>query len=98
MRSMRGLVRTRTMAGLLEGHLAVVTGSGSGIGHAIALGYAREGAQIVALDIDGNSAAESAIVDGRLPRRSRTRSVAARLSSTMPGSTGEMRLPPTGER
>src|SRR5262249_25680326 len=58
MRSMRGLVRTRTMASLLEGHLAVVTGSGSGIGHAIALGYAREGAQIVALDIDGNSAAE----------------------------------------
>lgn len=48
------------MAGLLEGHLAVVTGSGSGIGHAIALGYAREGAQIVALDIDGNSAAETA--------------------------------------
>src|SRR5262249_12820190 len=46
-------------AGLLEGHLAVVTGSGSGIGHAIALGYAREGAQVVALDIDGNSAAET---------------------------------------
>jgi 3-oxoacyl-[acyl-carrier protein] reductase len=48
------------MAGLLEGHLAVVTGSGSGIGRAIALGYAREGAQVVALDIDGNSAAETA--------------------------------------
>jgi NAD(P)-dependent dehydrogenase (short-subunit alcohol dehydrogenase family) len=48
------------MAGLLEGHLAAVTGSGSGIGRAIALGYAREGAQVVALDIDGNSAAATA--------------------------------------
>jgi 3-oxoacyl-[acyl-carrier protein] reductase len=47
------------MAGLLEGHLAVVTGSGSGIGRAIALGYAREGAQVVTLDIDGDSAAET---------------------------------------
>jgi NAD(P)-dependent dehydrogenase (short-subunit alcohol dehydrogenase family) len=48
------------MAGLLEGQLAAVTGSGSGIGRAIALGYAREGAQVIGLDIDGNSAAETA--------------------------------------
>jgi 3-oxoacyl-[acyl-carrier protein] reductase len=47
------------MAGLLDGHLAVVTGSGSGIGRAIALGYAKQGAQVVALDIDGDSAAET---------------------------------------
>jgi NAD(P)-dependent dehydrogenase (short-subunit alcohol dehydrogenase family) len=47
------------MAGLLDGHRAVVTGSGSGIGRAVALGYAREGAQVVVLDIDGNSAAET---------------------------------------
>jgi len=48
------------MTGLLDGHLAVVTGSGSGIGRAIALGYAKQGAQVVALDIDGDSAAETA--------------------------------------
>jgi 3-oxoacyl-[acyl-carrier protein] reductase len=48
------------MAGLLDGHLAVVTGSGSGIGRAIAAGYAKQGAQVVALDIDGDSAAETA--------------------------------------
>jgi len=48
------------MAGLLDNHIAVVTGSGSGIGRAIALGYAREGARVVALDIAGEAAAETA--------------------------------------
>jgi 3-oxoacyl-[acyl-carrier protein] reductase len=48
------------MPGLLESHIAVVTGSGSGIGRAIALGYAREGARVVLLDIDEKSAAEAA--------------------------------------
>jgi len=47
------------MAGMLERHIAAITGSGSGIGRAIALGYAREGAQVVALDIDAKSAAET---------------------------------------
>jgi NAD(P)-dependent dehydrogenase (short-subunit alcohol dehydrogenase family) len=45
---------------LLQNHIAVVTGSGSGIGRAIALGYAREGAQAVLLDINEKSAAEAA--------------------------------------
>jgi NAD(P)-dependent dehydrogenase (short-subunit alcohol dehydrogenase family) len=45
---------------LLENHVAVVTGAGSGIGRAIALGYAREGARAVLLDIDDKSAAEAA--------------------------------------
>src|SRR5262249_3885912 len=48
------------MPGLLQNHTAVVTGSGSGIGRAIALGYAREGAQVVALDINGDTAAATA--------------------------------------
>jgi 3-oxoacyl-[acyl-carrier protein] reductase len=47
------------MAGLLDGRIAVVTGSGSGIGRAIALGYAKEGAQVAVLDIDGDAAAET---------------------------------------
>ena len=38
---------------LLPGHIAVITGAGSGIGRAIALGYAREGARVVLLDRDG---------------------------------------------
>jgi 3-oxoacyl-[acyl-carrier protein] reductase len=42
---------------LLQNHIAVITGAGSGIGRAIALGYAREGAQVVLLDINEETAA-----------------------------------------
>ena len=41
------------MPGLLQNHIAVITGAGSGIGRAIALGYAREGATVAMLDING---------------------------------------------
>ena len=46
------------MSGLLEGHLAVVTGGASGIGRAIAKGYAEQGAHIVILDMNLEGAAE----------------------------------------
>ncbi len=45
---------------LLQNHIAVVTGAGSGIGRAIAIGYAREGARVVLLDINEKAAAEAA--------------------------------------
>ena len=45
---------------LLQNHIAVITGAGSGIGHAIAIGYAREGARVVLLDRDEKAAAEAA--------------------------------------
>jgi 3-oxoacyl-[acyl-carrier protein] reductase len=45
---------------LLENHIAVVTGAGSGIGRAIAQGYAREGAQVVLLDMNEKAAEEAA--------------------------------------
>jgi NAD(P)-dependent dehydrogenase (short-subunit alcohol dehydrogenase family) len=48
------------MTGLLDGHTAAVTGGASGIGRAIALAYAREGAQIAVLDLNGAGAAETA--------------------------------------
>jgi NAD(P)-dependent dehydrogenase (short-subunit alcohol dehydrogenase family) len=45
---------------LLRNHIAVITGAGSGIGRAIASGYAREGAQVALLDINEKSVAEAA--------------------------------------
>jgi NAD(P)-dependent dehydrogenase (short-subunit alcohol dehydrogenase family) len=51
--------RKRAMP-LLDNHIAVVTGAGSGIGRAIAIGYAREGARVVLLDRDEKAAAEAA--------------------------------------
>jgi len=48
------------MTGLLQDHIAAITGAGSGIGRAIALGFGREGAQVVALDLNGETAATTA--------------------------------------
>lgn len=48
------------MGTLLEGHIAVVTGAGSGIGRAIAKGYAAEGAQVMAADVNAAGAEETA--------------------------------------
>jgi 3-oxoacyl-[acyl-carrier protein] reductase len=45
---------------LLQNHIAVITGAGSGIGRAIASGYAREGAQVTLLDLNEAAAAEAA--------------------------------------
>ena len=51
----------------LAGKVAVVTGSGRGIGAAIAIRYAQEGAKVVVCDIDGdnaNAVAERIKADG----------------------------------
>ncbi len=52
------------MANLLDGNIALVTGAGSGIGRAIARGFAGEGATVVAVDIDEAGAAETARMIG----------------------------------
>jgi 2-keto-3-deoxy-L-fuconate dehydrogenase len=41
------------MAGRLEGKRAFVTAAGQGIGRATALAFAREGARVIATDVDG---------------------------------------------
>src|SRR5512135_1030245 len=46
--------------GLLEGRIAIVTGSGRGIGKATALRFAREGARVVVSDLDETPAQETA--------------------------------------
>ncbi len=48
------------MGTLLDGHIAVVTGAASGIGRAIARGYADEGATVVVADVNVAGAAETA--------------------------------------
>src|SRR5262249_9168804 len=46
--------RARSTMGLLEGKVAVITGSGGGIGRAEALLFAREGAKVVVNDLGGS--------------------------------------------
>jgi 2-keto-3-deoxy-L-fuconate dehydrogenase len=41
------------MTGRLQGKTAVVTAAGQGMGHATVLAFAREGASVIATDIDG---------------------------------------------
>lgn len=48
------------MPGLLLNHIAAVTGAASGIGQAIARGFAREGARVVVLDLNNDGAAATA--------------------------------------
>ncbi|MFT5176132.1 MAG: NAD(P)-dependent dehydrogenase (short-subunit alcohol dehydrogenase family) [Gammaproteobacteria bacterium] len=48
------------MSELLKGQLAAITGAGSGIGRAIAIAYAREGATIALLDVNTAAAQDVA--------------------------------------
>src|SRR5258708_17207452 len=49
-----------TMPGLLDGRIALITGAGSGIGEAIATAMAKEGARVVAVDINIGAAVRTA--------------------------------------
>src|SRR5438067_4968661 len=53
----------------LEGRAAIVTGAGSGLGRAIALQLAREGADVAAADLNVDAAHETAATIEALGRR-----------------------------
>ena len=48
------------MSGMFEGKVALVTGAGGGIGRATALAFARDGARVVASDVEGAGGDETA--------------------------------------
>lgn len=54
-----GHEREDTMAGILDGKTALVTGGGNGIGRAAALAFAREGARIAVADFETDAARET---------------------------------------
>jgi 2-keto-3-deoxy-L-fuconate dehydrogenase len=57
------------MTGRLEGKTAVVTAAGQGMGHASVLAFAREGAKVIATDIDEGKLASLDHVEGVTTRR-----------------------------
>lgn len=50
------------MEGLVQGKVAVITGAGSGVGRAAVLLFCQHGAKVVAADINGESAEETAMM------------------------------------
>jgi meso-butanediol dehydrogenase/(S,S)-butanediol dehydrogenase/diacetyl reductase len=78
---------------LLQGQVAFVTGAGRGIGKAIALRFAREGADVALVDVDRESAEATGKEIVPLARRAfvRTADAGGRRDRRKPGRAPETR-------
>jgi 3-oxoacyl-[acyl-carrier protein] reductase len=68
--------------GQLDGKVAIVTGSGRGIGQQIALRLARDGASVVVNDLDAGPAKETLAMIGSLGRSSRPPSTPSAIATS----------------
>src|SRR3712207_3780405 len=75
----------------LDGQHAVVTGAASGLGKAIALGFAHFGADVACLDIDLKGARETASAIGQMHRESTVIGVDVRDWASVCSSAEEVR-------
>jgi NAD(P)-dependent dehydrogenase (short-subunit alcohol dehydrogenase family) len=53
------------MATRYAGRLVLITGAGGGLGRALALGFAREGARLILTDVDEPGMQETATLAGK---------------------------------
>jgi 2-keto-3-deoxy-L-fuconate dehydrogenase len=82
------------MVGRLQGKLAFCTAAGAGIGRATAIGFAKEGARVIATDVDESKLtglAEESIAERlRLNVRSMHRTIRAFLPGMLQKGTGSI--------
>ena len=74
----------------LKGKNAVVTGAGAGIGRAVALAFARAGAQVACIDLDAKAAEETSRIAAKSGRRTITVACDVGLEDDVAGAAAKV--------